>query len=128
LKIGLHVPREVLYERIEARSKRMMQAGLPEEYRRLRTAGFAADLKPMLSLGYRQMGDLERGERSPEEALRDLVRETKRYAKRQLTWFRKDPDLHWLDPGQADVERVAKDVRRFLTDEPLALDWTTEAP
>ncbi|HAO93724.1 MAG: tRNA (adenosine(37)-N6)-dimethylallyltransferase MiaA [Deltaproteobacteria bacterium GWC2_56_8] len=100
LKIGLDCPREALYKRIDERVDKMIEAGLPEETKRLFDAGFGWDLKPMLGLGYKEMAMFLRGACALPEAIELLKRNTRRYAKRQLTWFRADPEMTWFSPEE----------------------------
>jgi tRNA dimethylallyltransferase len=100
LKIGLMRPREDLYRRIDVRVKTMLAQGLVAEVQDLRRR-YPAHLKPLQSLGYRHVSAYIEGKLTLAEAVEQLKRDTRRYAKRQLTWFRADPGLHWLEPSQA---------------------------
>lgn len=100
LSIGLTIPRETLYNRIDTRVELMLQAGLLNEVRELLEKGYAPELKSMQSIGYRHMADFLRGRIDWEEAVRTMKRDTRRYAKRQMVWFKKDPEVHWLAPDQ----------------------------
>jgi len=97
LKIGLTAPREVLYQRIDRRVEEMMKRGLLEEVSQLLARGYTPSLKSMESLGYRELCAHLNGEISLEEAVQTFKRNTRRFAKRQFTWFRKTPDVHWFD-------------------------------
>ena len=97
-KVGLHMERKALYERIDRRVEAMLQAGFVEEVQQLLDAGYGPELKSMQSLGYRHMVACLRGEMEMAEAVRTMKRDHRRYAKRQMTWFRKDPQIHWADP------------------------------
>ncbi|MDP3936579.1 MAG: tRNA (adenosine(37)-N6)-dimethylallyltransferase MiaA [Deltaproteobacteria bacterium] len=110
--LGLTEDRPVLYDRIEARCDRMIAAGFLEEVVRLREEGFGLDLRPLRSLGYRQMGDVVRGEQTLPEALDEMKKETRRYAKRQITWFRARPGISWLSPTRE--RRAILDSARVL--------------
>jgi tRNA dimethylallyltransferase len=112
LKIGMHMDRELLYERIDARVEEMIKAGLPGEVQKLMALGYGRDLKPMQSIGYRHMIDFLGGRISWEEAIRTLKQDTRRYAKRQMTWFNKDPDILWKNPN--DIEDMICASRLFL--------------
>jgi len=103
LKICLYMDRERLYDRIDQRSAEMIEAGLARETEALLAKGYSPDLKPMKSLGYRHMVRFLKGEWGLDEAILQLQRDTRRYAKRQLTWFRADPEMLWLEPGALDV-------------------------
>ena len=98
LKIGLNLPRQELYDRIDHRVLAMMDAGFLQEVEALMQKGYSADLKSMQALGYRHMTACLRGKLSFEEAVTTMQRDTRHYAKRQLTWFKKDPEIHWLHP------------------------------
>jgi tRNA dimethylallyltransferase len=87
----LNRERDELYRRIELRAERMVSEGLVEEVHDLLNNGFSSQLKPMQSLGYKQICSYLQGEVSLEEAIASIKQETRRYAKRQLTWFRKEP-------------------------------------
>lgn len=99
VKILLLRERDELYARIERRVESMLQEGLKEEVERLVARGYSASLKSMQSLGYKQMAAHIAGEFTLDEAVRLIKRDTRRYAKRQLTWFRGDPDFR---PFHAD--------------------------
>jgi tRNA dimethylallyltransferase len=100
LTIGLELPREHLYARIEQRVDAMVAAGLLEEVRGLLERGYDPALKSMQSLGYRHMADYIQGRVAWDEILQLLKRDHRRYAKRQMTWFRADPQVKWLAPDQ----------------------------
>jgi len=97
VKIFLYRERNVLYERINRRVLQMMDQGLPEEVRRLLEMGYGPELKPMQSLGYKQMASYLLGACSLDSAISEMQRATRQYAKRQLTWFRGDPEFRWFD-------------------------------
>jgi tRNA dimethylallyltransferase len=111
LKIGLTLPREVLYERLDARVDEMLSQGLLEEVKKLLEMGFAPELKPLKAIGYRHMVAYLTGSLSWSEAVRQMKRDTRRYAKRQLTWFKADPEVKWFHP--TDLERILKEVECF---------------
>jgi len=105
--IGLEIPRAEIYRRIDARCAEMIAAGLVDEVQRLFAAGYSADLSALSSLGYREIGAFVRGLCSLEQAQADMARATRQFAKRQLTWFRNDPDVEWLPPDAAEVSAAA---------------------
>jgi tRNA dimethylallyltransferase len=111
-KIGLSMPRQALYERIDRRVDQMVAEGLLEEVQGLLNRGYHAGLKSMQSIGYRHMVDYLQHGVSWEETLRLLKRDTRRYAKRQFTWFRADPEIVWTTPD--DVSSLASAVETFL--------------
>ena len=112
LKIGLSAEREVLRKRIDERVNKMMEEGLPDEVKKLRRMGFGRDLKPMQSIGYKQMNQYLDGEITLERALELIKRDTKRLAKRQMTWLRQDKDIHWYQLPE-DRDRLMKEVETF---------------
>ncbi len=112
LKIGLILDRETLYGRINERVATMLQLGLLDEVKMLLEKGYAPSLKSMQSIGYRHMADFLEGRLSWEEAVRTLKRDTRRYAKRQLTWFRQDAEITWVSP--LEIEKMEKMVKHFL--------------
>ncbi len=98
--IGLTEDRAALYARIEARCEEMIARGLLEEVRQLVARGYGLDLRPLRSLGYKQMGEVLRGERVIGDAAAEMMKATRRYAKRQLTWFRANPEIAWFSPSR----------------------------
>jgi len=114
LKIGLQMDRDTLYDRINRRVEGMMSNGLLAEVRGLLSEGYSTGLKPMQSIGYRHMVDLIQGDLPEDEAVRTLKRDTRRYAKRQMTWFSKDPGLLWMNPDRP--EDIRGRIERFLQD------------
>ncbi len=97
LQIGISVERDLLYRRIDERVEQMLAAGLLNEVSTLLAAGFGRDLKSMRSIGYKEAVACLHGELTSEEAIRLIKRDTRHYAKRQLTWFRADPDIMWFE-------------------------------
>jgi tRNA dimethylallyltransferase len=95
LRIGLDADRTVLYERINQRAQRMFDAGLVGETERL-VARYGASVPPLQSLGYKQALQLVRGEMDRESAITAAQQAHRNYAKRQMTWFRREPEVHWL--------------------------------
>ena len=93
-KIGLERDREELYRRISDRTDEMMRQGLEEEARRLAPL---RHLTPLQTVGYREMFDYFDGKTTQEEAVRLIKRNTRRYARKQMTWWRKDPDIKWME-------------------------------
>jgi tRNA dimethylallyltransferase len=113
LTIGLHMDRKKLYDRINQRVDIMIQQGLLNEVNSLIHRGYCLDLKPMQSIGYRHMGMFLKRQVDFDEAVRLLKRDTRRYAKRQFTWFNREPGLIWLEPSQTD--RAFELIKEFLT-------------
>jgi len=96
LQIGLDPPREELAERIDARCVRMFDAGLVDEVRSILAMGFSADAKALESIGYRESLLHIQGEVHLDEAIKLTQAATRQYAKRQRTWFRREPAMNWL--------------------------------
>ena len=114
LKLGLLPDRDALYDRLNLRCAAMFEAGLADEVRRILALGFHAAAKPFESHGYKQALQLLAGELNPREALFYAQRNTRQYAKRQITWFRRESGMVWLkgfggDPGirEEALQRVA---------------------
>jgi tRNA dimethylallyltransferase len=108
LRIGLNPPRAELYADINRRAATMFESGLIEETAQL-IAQFGESCRPLTSLGYAQAAALLRGECSREEAIAAAQQGHRNYAKRQITWFRKDSELQWLAGfgGEPEIERHA---------------------
>jgi tRNA dimethylallyltransferase len=107
--LGLALERDLLRERLAARTAQMFADGLVEEVRALRAAGYPADLRPLQSVGYLEVGQLLDGQFDEREARARVTIATQRLAKRQRTWFRAEASLEWVDVGQgagAAVERA----------------------
>ncbi len=112
LTIGLAMERQRLYQRIDERVDAMIAAGLLAEVRGLLKMGYGARLKSMQSIGYRHMVDFIEARLPWDEAVRTFKRDSRRYAKRQLTWFGADPAIIWHDPGQ--IDEIAEAIDQFL--------------
>ncbi|GIW39608.1 MAG: tRNA dimethylallyltransferase [Candidatus Binatia bacterium] len=109
LLLGLDRPRAELYRRIDERCALMVQDGLVEEVQALYARGYGPDLPPLRSPGYKEIGEYLRGECTLDEALSRMARATRRLAKRQLTWFRGDPEVVWEPPDPEVLERRLRD-------------------
>jgi len=118
LKLAVLPDRATLYERLDRRCQSMFDSGLTEEVRHILSLGFSPAVKPFESHGYKQALQLIRGELTPEQAIEQAQRNTRRYAKRQMTWFRQEASVEWLQ-GFGDDPRVAAQAiartRDFLT-------------
>jgi len=113
LKIGLQMDRQALYDRIDQRVDIMIEAGLVDEVKNLLELGYTADLKSMQSIGYRQVIDFIEGRLSWDECVRTLKRDTRRFAKRQFTWFGADRQIQWHEPEQLnDIKRLVEGFSR----------------
>jgi len=111
LKIGLYMEREILYKRIEKRVDQMKEKGLLDEVIKLRNMGYSPSLKSMSSIGYKHMNLIVDKELSFDEAVDLMKRDTRRYAKRQLTWFRADTEINWIAPHE--TEKAADLISAF---------------
>ncbi len=112
LKIGMHIDREVLYDRINHRVDAMIDSGFLNEVKGLLKMGYSDDLKSMQSIGYRHLIGFIKGRYPWDETIRTLKRDTRRYAKRQLTWFKADPEIIWREPGQ--LSEIQMLIKSFL--------------
>jgi tRNA dimethylallyltransferase len=113
LKIGLMPPREALYERIHARTDAMLAGGWIEEVQSLMESGLPEDAKPFDFIGYRELREVLRGVKKIGDARGAIQQTTRQYAKRQLTWFRRDSEVHWL-AGFGDDSDVQEQARGWL--------------
>ncbi len=112
LTFGLTLPRPLLYRAIEERVEAMLERGFLEEVRTLLSRGYRRSSPGLQILGYRQLAACIAGEISREEAVREIKTQTRRLAKRQLTWFRRDRNMRWLDLSAAGgVERAVEIIR-----------------
>jgi tRNA dimethylallyltransferase len=112
LKIGLSPPRAELVQRINARAEQMFAGGITEEVREALKRGGAPQV-PLEALGYRQARAYVEGNMTREEAIRETQAQTRQYAKRQMTWFRREADVEWFD-GFGDDPPVEQQVFRWL--------------
>ncbi|MBR2852256.1 MAG: tRNA (adenosine(37)-N6)-dimethylallyltransferase MiaA [Anaerotignum sp.] len=112
--IILNMDREKLYERIELRIDIMMEQGLLEEVKGLLDRGYTPDLVSMQGIGYKEFIPYFNGECTLEEAVTQLKTNTRRFAKRQLTWFRRQIDGLWVDLSKSTGEEAMADVLDYL--------------
>jgi len=115
LKIGLNIAREILYDRINKRVEIMINSGFVDEVKRLLEMGYSPELKSMQSIGYRHIVNFIEGHLTWDETVRTLKRDTRRYAKRQITWFKADPDVIWKEPEA--IEDIKGLIKKFLQEE-----------
>ena len=106
----LNKPRDVLYEDIDARVDSMIQSGLVEEVKKLRDMGCTTGMVSMYGLGYKEILEFLAGNISLEEAVRIIKRDTRHFAKRQLTWFKRERDVIWINKDEFDYDddRIAE--------------------
>jgi len=107
--IGLTSPREKLYARIDKRSQIMLNSGLQREVEELLQKGYGPELSPMKSIGYHHMLKMLNGDWTRQEMIYNLARDTRRYAKRQFTWFKKINGISWFDIEEASKVPTAID-------------------
>jgi tRNA dimethylallyltransferase len=113
LKIGLAPDREALYARIHARTEAMLAHGWLDEVRSLLDSGLPENAKPFDFIGYRELRAVLQGRLTMDDARAAIQQATRRYAKRQLTWFRREPAVHWLS-GFGDEATVQQDALAWV--------------
>jgi tRNA dimethylallyltransferase len=112
--IGLEMDRELLYNRINQRVDLMLENGLIEEVKSLLSKGYDRNLVSMQGIGYKEMLMYLSGEISFEESIRLLKRNTRRFAKRQFTWFKADERIKWINVDPKDTNKLLKDIKNYL--------------
>jgi len=114
VRVGLQPEREELYKRVHARAEAMLASGWMEEVRGLVASGLPEDAKPFNFIGYRELRGVLRGEMKLEEARAAIQQATRRYAKRQMTWFRREAGVHWLSGfgDDSDIQLQALGIVR----------------
>jgi len=114
VRIGLQPERGELYERVHARTEAMLAAGWMDEVRSLLASGLPEDAKPFDFIGYRELRAVLRSAMKMEEARAAIEQATRRYAKRQITWFRREAGVHWLSGfgDDPEIQRQALDILR----------------
>jgi tRNA dimethylallyltransferase len=110
--------RGALYARIDTRVDQMLADGLLDEVRALLARGYSAGLKPMASLGYRQMNAFLAGGCGWEAAVAAMKQETRRFARRQMIWFRADARIRWVEAGDRPPTDIADEIRREIDTPP----------
>ncbi|MCW5782752.1 MAG: tRNA (adenosine(37)-N6)-dimethylallyltransferase MiaA [Nitrospirales bacterium] len=120
LLIGLTMGRQTLYQRIETRVDWEIHKGLVEETQSLMNQGFSRELGSMKGLGYRQFSGFLAGDYSYEEAVRLLKRDTRHFAKRQMTWFQKESEIQWMTLEESDIPdraaaKIVDHINQFLS-------------
>ncbi len=121
LRLGLTLPRDALYRRIDARVEAMLADGLVGEVRGLLDAGYAATLPAMSGIGYAQVAEYLAGETTLKDMAERIKHTTHRYARHQTTWLRRDASIHWLDatdPARALTEAESL-IEQFIATEPM---------
>ncbi len=117
LTVGVEVERKKLYQAIDRRFDAMIAAGLAGEVRALIEAGYSPEKPPLSTIGYKQIASHLRGEIALADAVALAKRESRRLAKRQMTWFRREPEIVWLDPERGAQDAFALFEKFFHCDE-----------
>lgn len=112
--IGLQVDPEILRQRINARVDKMVEQGLIEEVKLLLERGFRDGITAQQAIGYKEIVRALDGHITMEEAIEEIKASTRRYAKRQRTWFRKDSRIHWLDADTYDLELLVEQASEII--------------
>jgi len=112
LKVGLALDRPLLYRRIDRRVDRIFEAGIVEETRRLLDSGVPEGCNALKGLGYREVLSHLRGEADLPRTIELVKRNTRRFARRQISWFRRERDVHWFTPGDeaSSMEAIAGEI------------------
>jgi tRNA dimethylallyltransferase len=113
-KVGLHAPRPLLYSWIEERVDRMLTRGWRVEVERLLADGIDPRSQPFTGIGVGEMADVVLGRRSLADARAAIVKKTRNYAKRQLTWFRADPDVYWIEVTGRNRSDIVEQIASLL--------------
>jgi tRNA dimethylallyltransferase len=113
IKIGFTVERTELYRRIDQRTEKMIEGGIVDEVERLLSMGYHENLKPMQALGYKHITRLIKGSCNLADAIRMIKRDTRHFAKRQITWFGKDRETEWFAPS--DLDAMRRRIDHFLS-------------
>jgi tRNA dimethylallyltransferase len=112
LKFCINIDREILYKKINKRTIAMIDSGLINEVKGLLDMGYDPELKPMQAIGYRHIVGYLKGRWSLDETIKLIQRDTRRYAKRQLTWFKADLDTIWINPD--DRQALTNKIMSFM--------------
>jgi len=114
LMFGLTMKREELYNRINKRVEKMIEMGFVEEVKNLLSMGYSKELNSMQGLGYRQIVAYLEGKISLDEAIYLIARDTRRYAKRQYTWFLRDKNIIWFDLSNEDKKKIIENIIKII--------------
>lgn len=112
--IGLTMPRRLLYERINNRVDKMMNAGLLNETKQLIAQGLKDAMVAKQALGYKELIEYLDNKVTLEQAVENLKKRTRNYAKRQITWFKKDPNIKWFDISKISIQKIVHQIIRLL--------------
>jgi tRNA dimethylallyltransferase len=113
LKIGIMPPKSTLYHNIEKRTYNMLQNGLIEEVKFLINS-FPLSSPAFSSIGYKEVIHFLQGKTTLDEAVNSIIKNTKLYAKRQITWFKKDKNIFWLNPDEINIDELISKIYSFL--------------
>ncbi len=116
VKIGLRRERENLYQRINQRVDKMIEEGLVKEVKELYKEGYDRDLISMQGLGYKEIIGYLEDEYDLKEAIRLIKRDTRHFAKRQFTWFKRDDSIHWFDVDKYNFAELLNDVKSIINE------------
>jgi tRNA dimethylallyltransferase len=119
-KIGLTLERSSLNRRIDQRTEKMIRDGLIDEVKGLLSMGYREDLKPMQALGYKHIVRHLKGKSGIEDAVRLVKRDTRHFAKRQMTWFNADKEIAWFSPS--DIDAMRERLELFLNESPCLIE------
>ncbi len=114
MAVGITSPRPALYAALDARVDRMLAEGLLDEVRGLLARGLTAALPPMQGIGYRHLAPVLEAGAGLEAAVAVMKRDTRRYAKRQWTWFAREPDLAWVETPPGEVAVTVAHINKIV--------------
>ena len=112
--IGITMDRAVLYDRINKRVHRMIEAGLPEEVKKLLASGLSEKAQSLKGIGYKEMIPVVKGELTLEEGEALIQKNTRHFAKRQLTWYRRMPYIHWVERGPSEEDIWYREIKAYV--------------
>jgi len=112
LQLGVSLDREKLYQKINGRVEVMMKEGLVDEVKKIKADGFDCQSAAMSGIGYRQICQFLNHEISGEQAVELIKRDTRRYAKRQMTWFKRDKTIHWIEDVNEAIDLSKKFIQK----------------
>lgn len=114
IMIGLHRPRQQLYERINQRTHQMLDRGFVKEVKSILDLGFSPSLQSLNTVGYKEIISYINGKIVLEKAIQEIQKKTRHYAKRQLTWFRRWPFIHWLDCNKLTQSEISLEIQKLV--------------
>lgn len=122
LMYALDWPRDLLYARINARVERMMRDGLVSEVENLLSTGFSQDSTAMQAIGYKEIVQALRGDFPMERAVELIQQRSRNYAKRQMTWFRRDTRVEWIEPQGKTIKDISREILQSAVQRGLKLE------